>query len=268
MAKALGHSPGQQDAYSKQLDGWSPLAAQIENATNGGGGIEHPIPVDVLELAEPDSGFPASPGYPFRGNGDLRPAGGPGVPGGMGADGKSLGPAVGQGRLCRNGVGQIRSAGPRHALRPALRDRPGASARGDQGRFRHPGSGGTGGLRDAAARRFGGCFPGRIPRPDGHPAQAQAPHLLRPGRRGRADPARSDPGRLGAPVHPAPQRAGTRHLRPPGDGTFAGQDPGDPAVPGAVDATGGGRRRASTQARPTNCDGRWAPNDPAPRWRS
>ena len=29
MAKALGHSPGQQDAYSKQLDGWSPLAAQI-----------------------------------------------------------------------------------------------------------------------------------------------------------------------------------------------------------------------------------------------
>ncbi len=28
MAKALGHSPGQQDAYSKQLDGWTPLAAQ------------------------------------------------------------------------------------------------------------------------------------------------------------------------------------------------------------------------------------------------
>ena len=33
MAKALGHSPGQQDAYSKQLDGWTPLAAQIENAS-------------------------------------------------------------------------------------------------------------------------------------------------------------------------------------------------------------------------------------------
>ena len=32
MAKALGHSPGQQDAYSKQLDGWSPLAAQIKDA--------------------------------------------------------------------------------------------------------------------------------------------------------------------------------------------------------------------------------------------
>ena len=58
MAKALGHSPGQQDAYSKQLDGWSPLAAQIENATKGGGGIEHPIPVDVLELAGQIQDFP------------------------------------------------------------------------------------------------------------------------------------------------------------------------------------------------------------------
>ena len=29
MAKAMGHSPGQQDAFSKQLDGWTPLAAQV-----------------------------------------------------------------------------------------------------------------------------------------------------------------------------------------------------------------------------------------------
>ncbi|MET3805041.1 error-prone DNA polymerase [Nakamurella sp. UYEF19] len=42
MAKALGHSPGQQDAYSKQLDGWTPLAAQD---------VEQSIPPDVLELA-------------------------------------------------------------------------------------------------------------------------------------------------------------------------------------------------------------------------
>ena len=71
MAKALGHSPGQQDAYSKQLDGWAPLAAQIENARNGGGGIEHPIPADVLDLAGADPGFPAASGHPFRRNGDL-----------------------------------------------------------------------------------------------------------------------------------------------------------------------------------------------------
>ena len=58
MAKALGHSPGQQDAYSKQLDGWAPLAAQVENARNGGGGIEHPIPADVLDLAAQIQDFP------------------------------------------------------------------------------------------------------------------------------------------------------------------------------------------------------------------
>ena len=58
MAKALGHSPGQQDAYSKQLDGWSPLAAQIKEATSGGGSIEHPIPADVLALAAQIQDFP------------------------------------------------------------------------------------------------------------------------------------------------------------------------------------------------------------------
>jgi error-prone DNA polymerase len=58
MAKALGHSPGQQDAYSKQLDGWSPLAAQVENARTGGGSIEHPIPVDVLDLAGQIQDYP------------------------------------------------------------------------------------------------------------------------------------------------------------------------------------------------------------------
>ena len=46
MAKALGHSPGQQDAYSKQLDGWTPLAAQLHQE-----GKQHSIPLDVLELA-------------------------------------------------------------------------------------------------------------------------------------------------------------------------------------------------------------------------
>lgn len=45
MAKALGHSPGQQDAYSKQLDGWTPLAAQLHEDR------KHSIPLDVLELA-------------------------------------------------------------------------------------------------------------------------------------------------------------------------------------------------------------------------
>ena len=40
----------------------------------------------------------------------------------------------------------------------------------------------------------------------------QAAGVLRPGRRGRADPARPDPGRLGAPVHPPQERAGGGHV--------------------------------------------------------
>lgn len=51
MAKALGHSPGQQDAFSKQLDGWAPLAAQMHDISAGTGSIEHAIPVEVVDLA-------------------------------------------------------------------------------------------------------------------------------------------------------------------------------------------------------------------------
>ncbi len=58
MAKALGHSPGQQDAFSKQLDGWTPLAAQIEDIGAGTGSIEHPIPLDVVELASQIQDYP------------------------------------------------------------------------------------------------------------------------------------------------------------------------------------------------------------------
>ena len=51
MAKALGHSPGQQDAYSKQLDGWTPLATQVKDMAAGTGSLTQAIPDDVLELA-------------------------------------------------------------------------------------------------------------------------------------------------------------------------------------------------------------------------
>ncbi|SES28815.1 error-prone DNA polymerase [Lentzea xinjiangensis] len=48
MARALGHSPGQQNAWSKQIDAWTPLGAE-----------SHPdIPQAVLELAGQIEGFP------------------------------------------------------------------------------------------------------------------------------------------------------------------------------------------------------------------
>ena len=44
MAKALGYSVGQQDAWSKQIDRWGPVAKVAADE-------EHPIPPDVLALA-------------------------------------------------------------------------------------------------------------------------------------------------------------------------------------------------------------------------
>jgi len=58
MAKAMGHSPGQQDAFSKQLDGWAPLAAQRAEAEQHRNPLEHPIPVEVLDLAGQIQDFP------------------------------------------------------------------------------------------------------------------------------------------------------------------------------------------------------------------
>jgi error-prone DNA polymerase len=48
MAKALGYSAGQQDAWSKQIEGWG---AHINS-------IDHDIPADVVELASQLQGFP------------------------------------------------------------------------------------------------------------------------------------------------------------------------------------------------------------------
>jgi len=48
MAKALGHSPGQQDAWSKQVDGWGPLSHTSD----------HDIPAAVMDLAAQVQHFP------------------------------------------------------------------------------------------------------------------------------------------------------------------------------------------------------------------
>ncbi|MFY0406125.1 error-prone DNA polymerase [Solicola sp. PLA-1-18] len=48
MAKALGHSTGQQDAWSKQVDAWGSLADSLD----------HDIPAPVVALAEELSGAP------------------------------------------------------------------------------------------------------------------------------------------------------------------------------------------------------------------
>ena len=58
--------------------------------------------------------------------------------------------------------------------------------------------------------------------------------LIRPG---------PDPGRVGAPLHPPPQRPGAGHLPAPAARDQPGQDARRAAVPGAADADGHRRRR-------------------------
>ena len=63
--------------------------------------------------------------------------------------------------------------------------------------------------------------------------------LLRPRGGGRADPARPDPGRFGAPVPPAPQRRGGDHLHPSAHRAVPEEDARCAALPGAAHAARG-----------------------------
>jgi error-prone DNA polymerase len=57
MAKALGHAPGQQDAWAKQIDRWSRVA-DGEHQRGPDGQVDHDIPAEVLALAQEVEDFP------------------------------------------------------------------------------------------------------------------------------------------------------------------------------------------------------------------
>ena len=216
---------------------------------------------------QPAADLPPAPRHPLRRHGDLRPAGDRGVPGGVGPDARPHRAAVGQGRLRGRRAGQVRPARARHALRAAPDDRPGrpsttarrssCTTAADRPRS-----------TTCSAGRLGRGVPGGEPGADGHPAPAEAAGVLRPGRRGGADPARPDPGRLGAPVHPPPQRPGAREHDHPLLQQRAGEDARRAAVPGAADADGDRRGRLRRRPTPTSCAGPWAPSAPPSGWRS
>ena len=121
MARALGFSQGQQDAWSKQISQWGNLAEATHTED---------IPEPVIDLAKTDLQSAAAHGHPFRRHGDLRPSDRRRLPGGVGADGEPQRAAVGQRRLRGNRFGEVRPVGPRHALGTALRHRPGRRAKG------------------------------------------------------------------------------------------------------------------------------------------
>jgi error-prone DNA polymerase len=57
MGRALGHSPGKLDAWSRQVDRWGPLSATAEMVDENGR-VDHDIPRPVLDLAAQAERFP------------------------------------------------------------------------------------------------------------------------------------------------------------------------------------------------------------------
>ncbi len=266
MAKALGFAPGQQDAWSKQLDAWSGLEAQAAEITTpptfsgqgprhgaavvprnpGVGSTGDQVPAAVIELAKEVEHFPRHLGIHSGGMVlcdrpvvEVCP-----VEWARMADRSVLQwdkddcAAVGLVKFDLLGLGMLSAL---HGTIDLV-----AGYRGERHGHRRPAPGPRG-LRHAVPGRFGRGVPGGEPGPDGDPAPPAAPHLLRPGRGGRPHPARSHPGRIGAPLHPPPQRPGAGHLPPPPHRAGAAQDLGGPAVPGAAHAAG--HRRGRLQPR-------------------
>ena len=96
-----------------------------------------------------------------------------------------------------------------------------------------------GGLRPLVRGRHRRRVPGGEPGPDGDAAAPAAAQLLRPRGRGRAHPARPDPGWFGASVPAAPQRRGGGHVHPSAHEAVPGEDARRAAVPGAAHAARG-----------------------------
>ena len=193
-----------------------------------------------------DRRLSAAPRYPLGRHGHLRSSHRRRLPGGVGADGQSQCPAMGQGRLRCRWAGQVRSARPRHALSFALHDGSGGRTQRHHSRFGATRSVGNSGVRDVAAGRFGGGVPSGITCADGDTAASEASKLLRPGSRGRAHPSGADPRRISASVHSSAQQTRTCVLRPSVAREGTRTHVGGSAVPGTVDADG--RRRCGLHA--------------------
>ena len=237
MAKALGYSTGQQDAWSRQVERWGAVVSTDD----------HDIPGPGRRARRAAAHLPAAPRHPLGRHGAHRPAGRRGVPHRARPQGEPHRAAVGQGRLRVDGPREVRPAGARHARRAAVHLRPRARAHRRGVGARDDPEGGGGRLRHALPRRLDRGVPGREPRADGHAPPAAAALLLRPRRRDRAHPARAGAGRRRAPLHPPAHRRGAGELPASEARARARPHARGAALPGAAHADGG--RRGQLQRR-------------------
>ena len=265
MAKAVGLSPGHADALTKWIDRWSRDSSSFESLQRRHRRRCAAGPEARARAGRAGARLPAPPRHPLGRDGDGRPPAHRVLPDRVGAHGEPLGAPVGQGRLRGRGAGEVRPARPRDAHDAAPRRRPRARARRGRRRPRHHPAG-TRGVRAAERGRHHRRVPGGEPRADGHVAAPAAREVLRPGGGGRAHPARSHPGRVGAPVPPPAQRAGGDHLPAPAARAVPGEDARACRCSRSSScrwrSTSPGSRRGS----PTACARRWDRSAHARAW--
>ena len=242
-AKALGYSQGQQDAWSKQIDGWTGSTKDAE------------IPEHVLQLGSAIEGLPRHLGIH---SGGMVLASRPvievcPVEWGRMEDRTVLQwdkddcAEVGLVKFDLLGLGMLTAI---HEAIDLVREGHGvdidiAMLPQDAAVYDMLCEADTVGVFQIESRAQMATLP-----------RLQAADLLRPRRRGRADPSRADPGRLGAPVHPAAQRQGAGHLPAPAAAAGAREDARRPALPGAAHADRDRRRGVHRRRR-----GRAPPGD-------
>ena len=165
------------------------------------------------------------------------------------------------------GPREVRPARPRHAHDAAPRGRPRARVRRRRHRSRDDPAGERG-LRPVVRGRHRRRVPGREPRADGDAAAPAAAQLLRPRGGSRVDPARPDPGRLGAPVPPAPQRRGGGHLHPSAHRSRAWRRRSACRCSRSSSCSSRSTARGSARPRPTSCARRWDRSARRRAWRA
>ena len=207
MAKALGHAPGQQDAWSKRVDGWGTVTSTSKTP-------EHGIPQAVIDLALQVEDAPRHLGIHSGGMVicdrpviEVCP-----VEWGRMDDRSVLQwdkddcAAAGLVKFDLLGLGMLSAL---HYAIDLIREHRGyevdiATIPQEEEVYAMLCRADTVGVFQIESRAQMATLP-----------RLRAANVLRPRRRGRADPAGADPGRLGAPVHPPPQRPGAGHVPPP-----------------------------------------------------
>ena len=235
MARALGFSQGQQDAWSKQISHWNGLADSAPDVEG--------IPEQVIDLATQIRNLPRHMGIHSGGMvicdrpiADVCPVEWARM------ENRSVlqwdkddCAAIGLVKFDLLGLGMLSAL---HYAKDLVAEHKGIEVDLARLDLSEPAV-----YEMLAARRFRRRVPGGVAGADGHLAQAEAAGVLRPGGGGRADPSRAHPGRVGAPLHPAAQRHRPGRLRPPLHGIGIAKDAGSAAFPGAADAARGRLRR-------------------------